>query len=79
MAGRYRLSARQADNASTEVSVEVVLQWGVFGIYPVPTVAKSNSIDSETIQRQFYIPTFVIPSNQLGCGNCIPLDAERIR
>lgn len=79
VAGRYRLSARQADNASTEVSVEVVLQWGVFGIYPVPTVAKSNSIDSETIQRQFYIPTFVIPSNQLGCGNCIPLDAERIR
>ncbi|OIN59678.1 sialate O-acetylesterase [Arsenicibacter rosenii] len=79
VSGRYRLSARLADNPSTEVSVEVALQWGVFGIYPVPTVAKSNTIDSETIQRQFYIPTFVIPGNQLGCSGCIPLDVQRIR
>lgn len=79
VSGRYRLSARLTDQPDTEVSAEVNLQWGVFGIYPVPTVSNTSSVDNKAIQRQFYIPTFVIPSNQLTCGSCIPLDATRIR
>lgn len=79
VSGRYRLSARLTDQPDTEVSVEVDLLWGVFGVYPVPTVSNTTGINNNTLQRRFYVPTFVIPSNQISCGSCIPLDAQRIR
>lgn len=70
VAGTYRIKARIADQPGTEVSVEVVLQYGVFQAYPPQKVLNSPELSEPLVNFP------IVPDN---CGGCIPMQGERIR
>ncbi len=76
-AGKYRLSARLIGSPNSELSVEVTLQYGVFTVYPLQTIARQSAVRMDDLLPQFSIPRFVVPDD---CPPvCLPIQAGRIR
>ncbi|WP_185155529.1 sialate O-acetylesterase [Rudanella paleaurantiibacter] len=66
VAGTYRIKARLANQPDTEVSVEVVLQYGVFQAYPPQQLIRAPRANDK-----------LQPRIEPGCGGCVPLQAQR--
>jgi hypothetical protein len=77
-AGKYRITARLAGQPNTELSVEVTLQYGVFTVYPLQTIARQSSVRMDDLLPKFSAPRFVAFDN---CppAPCIPIRVERVR
>ena len=77
-AGKYRLSARLTGYPDSELSVEVALQYGVFTVYPLQTIARQSALRMDDLLPRFSGPRFVVPDDCLP-RPCLPIQAERIR
>ncbi|MCY7356338.1 MAG: putative Ig domain-containing protein [Rudanella sp.] len=73
VAGTYRLKARITGQPDSEVSVEVVLQYGVFQAYPSQKVLRQPGGKVEEPLAEAPL----VPTNP-NCGNCVPMQARRL-
>ena len=77
-AGKYRLSARLTGLPNSELSVEVTLQYGVFTVYPLQTIARQSAVRMDDLLPQFSVPRFVV-ADECPSPGCVPIQATRVR
>ena len=76
--GKYRLSARLSGYPNSELSVEVTLQYGVFTVYPLQTIARQSAVRMDDLLPQFSVPRFVVADDCPSPG-CLIIQAARVR
>lgn len=72
VAGTYRIKARIIGQPTSEVSVELVLQYGVFQTYPAQKLLRQARVKLDNL------PTFPIIPNDPNCGVCVSIQANRL-
>ena len=74
VAGTYRIKARIVGQPDTEVSVEAVLQYGVFQAYPPQKVLRQPGVKVD----ETAIGLVPLEPGDPACKNCVRLGGKRI-